>query len=53
MINSFNSEHNITSPKKIEEDQQNDNSLRPLSFNDFVGQTDSIANLKIVQKYRR
>jgi len=47
MINSFNSEQNLTSPKKIEEDQQNDNSLRPLSFNDFVGQTDIIANLKI------
>ena len=47
MINSFNSEKNLTSPKKLEEDQQHDNSLRPLAFNDFVGQTDIISNLKI------
>jgi len=47
MINSFNSEQNLTSPKKLEEDQQNDNSLRPTAFNDFVGQTDIISNLKI------
>ena len=47
MINSFNSSNNLTSPKKIEEDQKNDKSLRPLSFSDFVGQTDIIDNLKI------
>ena len=47
MINSFNAEQNLTSPNKTEEDQQNDNSLRPLSFNDFVGQADIISNLKI------
>ena len=47
MINSFNSEKNLTSPKQLEEDQQNDNSLRPLAFNDFVGQADIISNLKI------
>lgn len=47
MINSFNSEKNLTSPKKLEEDQQHDNSLRPLAFDDFVGQPDIISNLKI------
>ncbi len=47
MINSFNSEQNLTSPKKLEEDQQHDNSLRPLTFNDFIGQADIISNLKI------
>jgi len=47
MINSFNSSNNLTSPKKIEEDQKNDKSLRPISFNDFVGQADIIDNLKI------
>ena len=49
MINSFNSNNNenLTSPKKIEEDQKNDNSLRPLSFKDFVGQKDIIDNLKV------
>ena len=47
MINSFNSNDNLTSPKKTEEDQKNDSSLRPLSFNDFVGQADIIDNLKI------
>ena len=50
MINSFNSSNNLTSPKKIEEDQKNDKSLRPSSFNDFVGQTDIIDNLKIYIK---
>ena len=47
MINSFNSNENLTSPKKIEEDQKNDNSLIPQSFNDFVGQSDIIDNLKV------
>jgi Holliday junction DNA helicase RuvB len=47
MIDSFNSNNNLTSPKKTEEDHKNDHSLRPLSFNDFVGQTDIIENLKV------
>ena len=50
MINSFNSEKNITSPQKLEEDKQNDNNLRPLSFGDFVGQKDIISNLEIYIK---
>ena len=47
MINSFNSEQNITTPDKLEEDKIHEQSLRPLSFEDFVGQTDIISNLKI------
>ncbi len=47
MINSFNSEKNITTPDKIEEDKVHEQSLRPSSFKDFVGQTDIINNLKI------
>ena len=47
MINSFNSNNNITSPDKIEEDKIHENSLRPVFFKDFVGQKDIIENLKI------
>ena len=47
MINSFSQNKNITSPKKQEEDQKNENNLRPLSFNDFIGQSEIIENLKI------
>ena len=47
MINSYNSEKNITTPDKLEEDKIHEQSLRPLSFEDFVGQTDIISNLKI------
>jgi len=50
MINSFNSEKNITTPDKIEEDKVHEQSLRPSSFKDFVGQTDIINNLKIYIK---
>ena len=47
MIKSFNSNENLTSPEKIEEDQINENNLRPLNFNDFVGQKSEIDKLKI------
>jgi len=47
MINSFSQNKNITSPKKQEEDHKNENNLRPLSFDDFIGQSDIIENLKI------
>ena len=47
MINSFNSEKNITTPDKLEEDKVHEQSLRPMSFDDFVGQSDIINNLKI------
>ena len=47
MINSFNSEKNITTPDKLEEDKVHEQSLRPVSFDEFVGQSDIISNLKI------
>ena len=47
MINSLNSEKKITNPAKIEEDSIQELSLRPKSFNDFVGQTEILDNLKI------
>ena len=37
MIKSFNSNNNITNPDKIDEDIV-ESGLRPLSFDDFVGQ---------------
>ena len=37
MIKSFNSDDNLTSPNKIDEDLVNENSLRPCSFDDFIG----------------
>ena len=51
MINSLNSkDKNITSPNKTEEEKSQEMNLRPLSFNDFVGQADIIDNLKIFIK---
>jgi len=47
MINSLNSEKKLTNPAKIEEDSIQELSLRPKSFNDFVGQTEILDNLKI------
>ena len=46
MIKSFNSDDNITSPQKIDEDRINENNLRPSCFKDFIGQTDLINNLR-------
>ena len=51
MIKSFNSDDNLTSPKKIDEDIVNENSLRPLSFNDFIGQKNEIEKLKVFIKF--
>ena len=50
MINSFNSKDNYTTPTKLEEDSVNEHSLRPLSFNEFIGQQEIIENLKIYIK---
>jgi len=50
MIKSFNSDDNLTSPKKFDEDIVNENSLRPLSFNDFIGQKNEIEKLKVFIK---
>jgi len=47
MIKSSNSNNNITTPDKLEEDQLNEQSLRPLSFRDFVGQKKEIEKLKV------
>jgi len=49
MIKSYNTKNNInvSSPDKIDEDHSNENKLRPASFNEFIGQTDIIENLKI------
>jgi Holliday junction DNA helicase RuvB len=47
MIKSSNSNNNITTPDKIEEDHVNEQNLRPLSFNDFIGQKKEIEKLKV------
>ena len=40
-------ENNITSPNQLLEDINSDKSLRPLSFNDFIGQEKIVDNLKV------
>ena len=50
MIKSFNSDDNITSPQKIDEDSINENNLRPSCFNDFIGQKEEIEKLKVFIK---
>ena len=50
MIKSYNPNNSISTPDKLDEDKSNENSLRPASFNDFTGQEDIIANLKIYIK---
>ena len=49
MIESYKNSKNdeITSPEKIQEDEQLAKSLRPTKFSDFVGQKDTIENLKV------
>ena len=47
MIESYKDSQHITSPDRLEEDQQVEVSLRPNSFNDFVGQKETVENLKI------
>ena len=43
-------ENNITSPNQLLEDINSDKSLRPNSFNEFVGQEKIIENLKVYIK---
>ena len=50
MIKSFNSDDNITSPQKIDEDTINENNLRPSCFKDFIGQKEEIEKLKVFIK---
>ena len=52
MIESFKNSNNdeVTSPEKNHEDEQLAKSLRPTQFSDFIGQTDTIENLKVYIK---
>ena len=50
MIESHKDPQNITSPDKIEEDVAAEQTLRPSSFDDFVGQQDTVDNLKVYIK---
>jgi len=50
MIKSSNSNKEITTPDKLQEDSINEQSLRPTSFNDFVGQQAEIEKLKVYIK---
>ena len=47
MIKSSNPNNNVTNPDKLEEDRLNEQSLRPVSFKDFVGQKKEIEKLKV------
>ena len=47
MIKSSNPNKNLTNPDQIEEDRVSEHSLRPTSFNDFVGQKKEIQKLKV------
>jgi len=52
MIESFKDKNNpsVTNPEKTNEDNHEEISLRPLLFKDFVGQTDTVNNLKVYIK---
>lgn len=50
MIESYKDPDHITSPDKFEEDAQVEQSLRPSSFDDFIGQRETVENLKIFIK---
>jgi len=47
MIKSSNSNNNISTPDKLEEDQVNEQNLRPISFQEFIGQKKEINKLKV------
>mgnify|MGYP006097800561 FL=1 len=47
MIKSSNPNNNITTPTKLEEDQKSEQNLRPISFQEFVGQKKEIKKLKV------
>ena len=47
MIESYKSTDQLTSPDKFEEDVLVEQSLRPSCFDDFVGQQETVENLKI------
>ena len=47
MIESFNNPDQVTSPDKFEEDIVLEQSLRPSRFDEFVGQKETVENLKV------
>jgi len=47
MIESFHNPDQVTSPDKFEEDEILEKSLRPSRFDDFVGQEETVENLKV------
>ena len=47
MIESYKNSEQITSPDKFEEDILAEKSIRPCSFNDFIGQNETVENLKV------
>ena len=50
MIESYKDPDQITSPDKFEEDVLVEQSLRPSSFDDFIGQKETVENLKVYIK---
>ena len=50
MIESYKDPQHITSPDKFEEDALVEPSLRPSSFDDFIGQQKTVENLKVYIK---
>ena len=52
MIESFKDKNNpsVTYPEKTNEESHEEISLRPLLFKDFVGQTETVDNLKVYIK---
>jgi len=50
MIESYKNSDQITSPDKFEEDVLDEKSLRPSCFNDFIGQQETVENLKVYIK---
>jgi len=50
MIKSSNPNNNITTPDKLEEDHVNEQNLRPVSFQEFIGQKKEIEKLKVYIK---
>ncbi|MDP6570950.1 MAG: Holliday junction branch migration DNA helicase RuvB [Candidatus Marinimicrobia bacterium] len=47
MIESYNNPQHITSPDKFDDDAVVEQSLRPSRFDDFIGQKETVENLKV------
>ena len=50
MIESYKDPQHLTSPDKLDEDTLVEQSLRPSSFDDFIGQRETVENLKVYIK---